>query len=35
MQTSVTILKNALKLNPTERISIIEGLIRSLEKPDP
>jgi putative addiction module component (TIGR02574 family) len=31
---SKEILKQALKLKPDERLSVVEGLIRSLDEPD-
>lgn len=35
MTTHKTLLENALKLRPVERAHLIEGLMASLEKPDP
>lgn len=35
MTSHKAILKNALKLPPVERAHLIEGLMASLEKPDP
>jgi len=35
MRSHETLLKDALKLRPVERAHLIEGLMASLEKPDP
>ncbi len=35
MQTYETILEYALKLKPADRTHLIEGLIASMERPDP
>ena len=35
MTSHKTLLENALKLRPVDRAHLIEGLMASLEKPDP
>ncbi|MBC8184631.1 addiction module protein [candidate division KSB1 bacterium] len=35
MISQATLLKDALKLRPVEKAHLIEGLMASLEKPDP
>jgi putative addiction module component (TIGR02574 family) len=35
MVTYENLLKNALKLSPVDRAHLIEGLMASMEKPDP
>jgi putative addiction module component (TIGR02574 family) len=35
MMTNTEVLKNALRLPPKDRFEVVEGLLESLDKPDP